>query len=240
MQDNELRNEIEKKEVLFQKLFTKYQYNIRKVPNYINFDAFKDLKLIFELYSEIFHLRGFNYNKLSNIKLEKIINPYSASEKKELISHLVKALVKNGNEEEAKSVMELLNKIEIKYYWENIKLKNNLLINSVKLLLKIISYNILVLLLFLTLYLFISTLFFCESKFECLAILDVKKVNITEINWLNNFGNLLTYIFDLDSKMEVIPLNFYGVLLLVFQKSFLILILGNYIVKEIFNKIKLK
>jgi len=240
MEDNELRNMVEMKEILFQQLFTKYQTNLRKEPNYIKFDAFKDLKLIFELYSEIFHLRGFNYSKLSNEKLVKIINPYSISERRELISHLIKSLVKNGNEEEAKNVIELLNKIEICYYWENLKKINSPIINSLKLVLKIISYNIVVLLFFVAFYLFLSTIIFCESLFDCFAILEVKKIEICEINWLNNFGNLLAYIFDLDQKMEVFPLNFFGVLLLAFQKSFLILILGNYLVKEILNKIKLQ
>lgn len=240
MENNELRNEVEKKEILFQQLFTKYQTNIRKEPKYIKYDSFKDLKLIFELYSEIFHLRGFNYSKLSNERLEKIIFPYSNSERRELISHLIKALVKNGNEEEAKNVIELLNKIEIAYYWENVRKINKPITNFFKLVLKIVSYNILVLLFFVFLYFFFSTIIFCDSIHNDLAVLEVKKIDICKINWLNNLGNLLTYIFDLDYKMEVKPLNFYGVLVLTFQKSFLILILGNYLVKEIFNKIKLQ
>lgn len=240
MEENELRNTIELKEVLFQKLFTAYQSNLRKDSNYIKFDAFKDLKLIFELYSEIFHLRGFNYSKLSNEKLIKLITPFSIPERKELISHLIKVLVKNSNEEEAKNVLQLLNKIEITYYWEKVKNNDKLVINFLKLFLKIVSHNIIVLLFFIFLYLFLSTIIFCESIFDFLAVIEVKKIKICECNWLNNFGNLLTYIFDLDEKMEVVPLNFFGVLLLVFQKSFLILILGNYLVKEIFNKIKLQ
>lgn len=55
---NELRKTIEEKEVSLQKHFSLYQKNLRKHPSYIKYDAFKDLKLIFELYAEIFHLRG--------------------------------------------------------------------------------------------------------------------------------------------------------------------------------------
>lgn len=240
MIENELKNTVEMKEVLFQQLFTSYQTNLRKEPNYIKYDAFKDLKLIFELYSEIFHLKGFNYSKLSNEKLIKIIKPFSVFEKRDLISHLIKALVKNGNEEEAKNVIELLNVIEIKYYWKSLSYRKNFFINLLKFFLKLISYNIIVLLFFVFLYFFLSTIIFCESKFDFFTLIEVKKIQISKCNWLNNFGNLLTYIFDLDKKMEVIPLNSFGVLLLVFQKSFLILILGNYLVKEIFNKIKLQ
>ncbi len=240
MEENELRKAVETKEVLFQQLFTKYQATLRKEPNYIKFEAFKDLKLIFELYSEIFHLRGFNYSKLSNQKLLKIIDPYSIPEKRELISHLVKSLVKNGNEEEAKSVMELLSKIEISYNWNNIKNRKDIVISILRLAHKIVSYNLLVLVMFIGIYLFLSTIIFCEAKSDFFAVLEVKKIVVCECNWLNNLGNLFSYIFDLDEKMEVKPLNFWGVLLLVFQKSFLLLVIGNYLIKEIFNKIKLQ
>lgn len=240
MEKNELRDIIEIKEVLFQKNFSLYQKNLRKYPNYIKYDAFKDLKLILELYSEIFHLRGYNYSKFTHEELKKLVHIYSISEKRELIGHLVKALVKNGNDEEAKYVIMLLNKIEIFYYWESIKNLKNIFSNSLKLLHKIISYNLAVLLLFIILYLLFSTLIFCNAKIDFMAVIEVEKINISHFNWLNNLGNLLTYIFDLDDKMQVKPLNFAGVFILSFQKSFLILVIGNYLVKEIFNKIKLQ
>src|SRR5690606_29749404 len=131
---NELRSAIEDKEVLFQKHFNLYQKSLRKYPTYIKYDAFKDLKLIFELYSEIFHLRGYNYSKFTHEKLTKIIKPFSNNEKRELIGHLVKSLVKNGNDEEAKYVMHLLNKLEIKCSWDSLCELKNLPANFFKLI----------------------------------------------------------------------------------------------------------
>ena len=132
MAENTLRIALEEKETLFQQQFSTYQKNLIKYPNYIKYDAFKDLKLIFDLYSEIFHLKGFEYNKLSEDNLKKLIKPFSINEKKELIGHLVKSLAKNGNEDEAQYVIKLLNKIEISFYWNSIKSFKNILKSSTK------------------------------------------------------------------------------------------------------------
>ena len=78
---NSIREAIEAKDILFQQLFTRFQSDIRKNPNYINFDAFKDLKIIFELYSETFHLKGFNYNNLNKSNIESRTQSIKLSEK---------------------------------------------------------------------------------------------------------------------------------------------------------------
>lgn len=240
MGENILRIAVEEKETLFQQQFSAYQKNLRKYPNYLKYDAFKDLKLIFELYSEIFHLKGYNYNKLSTENLKKLIEPFSINEKKELIGHLVKSLVKNGNEDEAQYVMKLLNKLEISFYWNSILNCKDVLKSFLKLLHKVVSFNLWVLIIFVAFYLLISTLIFCDAKIDFMAVIEVKKIQISNIECINNLGNLFTYIFELDDRMEVLPLNFAGVVLLTFQKSFLFLVIGNYLVKEIFNKIKLQ
>ncbi|WP_286968710.1 hypothetical protein [Flavobacterium sp. UBA4854] len=237
---NELRCTIEEKEVSLQKHFSLYQKNLRKYPFYLKYDAFKDLKLIFELYSEIFHLRGYNYSKFTDEKLIKLIKPFSDNEKKELIGHLIKSLVKNGNDDEAKNMILLLNKLEIKCYWNSICKFQNVLSNLLKLTLKALSFNIWIVLMFIAIYLIISTTIFCEASFDLMTVLEVKKIKVSDVNWINNLGNLFTYIFELDERMQVTPLNFLGVLVLVFQKSFLLLVIGNYLIKEIFNKIKLQ
>jgi|GEM_PF-5032937 len=237
---NELRKTIEEKEVSLQKHFSLYQKNLRKHPSYIKYDAFKDLKLIFELYAEIFHLRGYNYSKFTDEKLIKIIKPFSDNEKKELIGHLIKSLVKNGNDDEAKNMILLLSKLEIKCYWNSIRNFQNIFPNLFKLTLKAISYNIWIVLMFIAIYLIISTLIFCQASFDSMTVLKVTKIKISDINWINNLGNLFSYIFELDERMQVTPLNFWGVVLLAFQKSFLLLVIGNYLIKEIFNKIKLQ
>ncbi|PAM93145.1 hypothetical protein B4N84_19370 [Flavobacterium sp. IR1] len=132
---NQLRNDAEEKEVSLQKHFSLYQKNLRLYPTYIKYDAFKDLKLVFELYSEIFHLRGYNYSKFTDEKLIKIIKPFNDNEKKELIGHLIKSLVKNGNDDEAKNVILLLNRLEIKCYFNSICKFRNVFSNLLNIIL---------------------------------------------------------------------------------------------------------
>lgn len=102
LEKNDIRERTELVDAQFNSLFTQFQKNKRIKPNYIQSDGFKDLKIIFELYSETFHLKGYNYNSLSIDKIKRITIGFDCFQKRELIQYLIKTLAKKGNEDEAK------------------------------------------------------------------------------------------------------------------------------------------
>lgn len=236
---NSIREAIEAKDILFQQLFTRFQSNIRKNPKFISFDAFKDLKIIFELYSDTFHLKGFNYNDLKKSDIEKLLEGFNSFQKKELVQYLIKSLAKNGIDEKAKELFSLLSKLEIICSWTEIRQNKNIFKNSLKLLHNLTVYNNYTLLVSPLAYLLLTIIIYSKAPFEWMEVIEVKKIEICDTPFWNHFSNILLYIFDFDGKMTIMPLNLKGVCLMVFLKSFLIIIVINFFLKELFNRIKL-
>lgn len=240
MLDNTIRNDIESKDIQFQQLFTQFQSNLRKNPNYIKHDAFKDLKIIFKLYSETSHLKGFNYNHLKVSDIEKLLIEFNDFQKKELINYLIKSLAKEGLEEKAKEILTLLARLEIKCAWEELLNKKNIHINFLKLLYYLTSYNTLTLLLTPIVYVLLLSIICLDAPCHWMEIIHFNKKHITNEHFTNHFLNVLLYVFDLDYKVEVNSLNSRGVFLMIALKSFTIIVVLNFLIKEFFNRIKLK
>lgn len=237
--DNIIRQSIEKKDILFQQLFTKFQSDLKKNSNYIKFDAFRDLKIIFELYSETYHLKGYNYNDLKKEDIEKLIIKFDNFQKRELVQYLIKSLVKNGIEKKAKELFCLATKLEILCCFTEIKQNKNRFRNTILLLHNLSIYNSYTLMISPVLYILSATLIYSEAPYDWMQIIRVNKIRISENELVNDFSNVLLYIFDFEGKMNVIPLNLSGVIMLVILKSFLILIIINFFLKELFTRIKL-
>lgn len=236
---NSIRRAIEEKDVQFQQLFTSFQANLRRVPNYINFDAFRDLKIIFELYSETYHLKGFNYNSLKVSDIEKILLNFDDFKKKELVDYLIKSLVKNGIEEKAKELFSLFAELEIKCACSEIKKGKNITKNFLKLIHNLTAYNNYTLILSPLIFAFFMSLIYANAPFQFMELIHIEKTHFSNNFYLNHIANVMIYLFDMDDKMKVTPLSFMGVLLMIVMKSFLIIIVINFFLKEFFNRIKL-
>lgn len=236
---NDIREKIEIVDAQFNALFTSFQKNKRLNPNYLKSDGFKDLKILFELYSETFHLKGYNYNSLSIEKVSIIIKGFDCYQQRELVQYLIKTLVKKGNEDEAKRWFQELAKLEMKCCLTSIGKLDRVSYNFFKLLYKATSFNLYTLLLSILIYLTISYLIFLPAYFDCCQLIEIKKTTISHSEFWNSMGNILMFLFDFDNKMDVKPSNFFGVILLVLLRVFFILIIVNVLIKELLNKIKL-
>jgi len=237
--NNIIRDEIVEKDILFQQLFTNYQAEIRKNPLYINYEAFRDVKIIFDLYSQTFQLKGFNYNELNENNIKELIKPFNDFQQKELLAFLIDSLIKNGNTQHSNNFKNLLIKIEIKCCLLDIGSGKKIIRNLLLLIQKTSSYNILSLFSCIMIYISFSCIIYSQAPYPWMQLFDVKPVQITESSFLNHIGNVIFYIFDFDSKMEIVPTNFFGVFVMVFLKCFFILVIVNFIIKETLNKLRI-
>lgn len=234
-----IRNTIEQKDIQFHKLFTEFQVNIRKTPHYLSFEAFKDLKIIFDLYSETYHLKGFNYNYLKVSDINKLISKFDPYQKKELIEYLIKSLAKNGMDQKAKELFSLLSKLELICAIDGLKKGCKIPSNIFRILHHSVAYNKFTLLISSIFFLIFSSIIYLDAPCKWMEIMHIEKKSICHNFYFNHFANVLFYIFDFDEKMSVMPLNFFGVLMIILLKSFLILIVINFFLKEFFNRLKL-
>jgi hypothetical protein len=236
--ENPIREEIERNNTLFNRLFTKYQTNLRKDPNYIKFEAFKDMKIIFELYSKIYSFRSYSYNEVSIETFSKLTSCFDCYRNKELFEYLALRLIKEGNDDKLDEIKIHIQKLEIICLWNTIKSKKSIFTNVPKFLLKLSAYNLYSLLITCLFYVFVASLIYSPAPFKWMEIISLKFNLYIKNDFFNRFLNTLAHIFNLDNKMNIIALNWRGILLLIIGKSFFILVILNYIVKKILDKIK--
>ena len=236
--DNPIREEIEEKNTLFNRLFTKYQSSLRKDPNYIKFEAFKDMKIIFELYAKIYSFRSYSYNEVSIEIFSKLTSSFDCHRKKELYEYLAIKLIQEGNDEKIDEIQKYIRGLEISCLWDDIKNGKSITCNLLNLLLKLSAYNLWTLLLTCVIYVLLASVIYSPAPYPWMQALELKLTTFNGNNFFNRILNTLAHIFNLDNKMKVTPTNWRGVILLVVGKSFFILVIINYVVKKIMNKIK--
>lgn len=236
--DNPIREEIEEKNMLFNRLFTKYQSSLRKDPNYIKFEAFKDMKIIFELYAKIYSFRSYSYNEVSIETFSKLTSSFDCHRNKELYEYLAIKLIQEGNDEKIDEIQKHIRGLEISCLCDNIKNRKSITYNLLNLLLKLSAYNLWTLLLTCVMYVLLASVIYSPAPYPWMQALELKFTTFNGNNFFNSILNTLAHIFNLDNKMKVTPTNWRGVILLVVGKSFFILVIINYVVKKIMNKIK--
>ncbi|GAA3557673.1 hypothetical protein [Snuella lapsa] len=234
-----IKADIKDKYLQFNKLFNSYQRNLRTNQSYIKYEAFRDMKFIFELYSQIYQFRGYDYYDIPLSKFQALTSEFDCRREKELYEYLVRSLIREGNETKSKEFTVYVNKLEIKCLWLEIITFKCFFVNLIKLFLKVSSYNILALILTGITYISILSLIFSAAPFSWMSVLDVEYIKITTNTWLNQFFNVLSFVFDLDAKPTIKAKNILGVLLLTIEKSIFFVVIINFILKEIMNKIKL-
>lgn len=236
--ENPIRDEIERKNTLFNRLFSKFQTNLRKDPNYIKFEAFKDMKIIFDLYSKIYSFRSYSYNEVSIKTFSKLTANFDCHRKKELYEYLAIKLIQEGNSEKIDEIQEYIRNLEISCLWDDIKKGKSIICSLLSIILKISAYNLWTLLLTCIIYVLLASVIYSPAPYAWMQVLELKLESYSDNNFFNRILNTLAHIFNLDNKMKITPTNWKGVFLLVVGKAFFILVIINYVVKKIMNKIK--
>jgi hypothetical protein len=225
--------------VTFNKLFSEFQKKCRTVENYEDFEAFKDMKIILGNYVELYDKRAYRYYDLTVDKIKKMLSFFDSYKQKDLLSYFIKKLVLSGNTEKAKEIIKYLNAVEIKCSYNDLLIGKNKRKSFINIIHKGSAYNLWTLTFSIILILLTSMLILSPAPFEFMEILEIQKKSIVGSTFLNNLSNLLLYLFGIDYKMEIKPINGFGVLLVIALKLLFILIIANYLIKELLDKLKI-
>ncbi|WP_430408477.1 hypothetical protein [Kordia sp.] len=225
--------------IKFNKLFSEFQKKSRTVDNYNDYEAFKDMKIILGDYVEIYDKRAYKYYDLTVSKVKKMLSSFDVYMTRDLLSFFIKKLVLNGNTDKAKEMIKYLNEVEIKCSWSDLIKGKNKRKNILKLIHRCSAYNLWTLIISITIIILFSILIFSPAHFECMELLEIQKKQIVSSTFFNDLFNLMLYIFDTDYKMGIKPLNGLGVLLIISLKSLFIVIIFNYLVRELMDKLKI-
>ncbi|MCF1420838.1 hypothetical protein [Mangrovimonas futianensis] len=231
------QEEIRKTFVEFQFLFSRFQRNLKEDTKYIDYQAYKDIKLIFYLYAKIYHYKGYKSYNIKLPRLKLLTSQFNCYQNLELYNYLRKRLIHEGNKEKADELSGYINFLKLQCSWKTL-IKKFSIYNLFQFIHRLCSYNILSLFSSLVIYVLFLTLLSATAKIEIFEVLIVHKIQISPNTLLNNVLNTLTYIFDFDEKMEIKPMNALGVLILVFNKIILAILIINFLVKEILDRVK--
>lgn len=222
----------------FNSSFSDFQRKEREDSRYFEFEAYRDLKICLSLYAEVYDLLGYHHLEITPRKLSKMIIKFTCFEKRDLVIFFIKKLTGHGNLHIEDKFSNLLINQEIVCSWQMIKEWNSPISNFCLLIFKLSSYNIYTLILSLIFLSFLFSLVFLPAPFDWMEALDIRRSNISENPVFNHISNTLLYFFDIGDNMKVQPRNFWGVLILISLKILSVLVIGNYLFKEIVRKIK--
>ena len=231
---NEEYKKIEKAESNYQKLnfinnviIYRTEFGPSTIP-----ELYADVRKYIEYYFDsIYELKG-DYYEFQEDKFNSIINLLPLQERLRLFEYANRLTKKGAFDNYNDWINEELNKVKLKNYLENFEFKNIISIVGC-----LSSYNLLsISLTFVLLFIIVFTIFLpaYSSNF---IIFETKHFNYNKDFYLNHFINLATYIFQTDDEFKVIPINFSGIIILVFIKVISIGLLSNYLLKEFSRRI---
>lgn len=197
--------------------------------------TYSDIKEYFSLYIKYLDKEKFNYDRVNLPKLFELIENLPPEQRIELLRYLKDSLKKSEISFSDKDLIREIRINEIKYLSKNISPKN-----IFPLILKCTSFNLVTLLIGLFLFIVIECIILLPSPFENIGLFKIEYDTISQVFVINHFLNIIGGAIELTDNFKITPLNEFGFVLLFVGKLFFIVIVLNYIIKEIKNKVDLK
>jgi hypothetical protein len=176
---------------------------------------------------------NFGYFNLNPEKVKKIMSSLTTEEKLSLQRNFMKDLKENGFEENLGWLTSEIKRNEIRYYIQNVSLKN-----ICKLIATLSSFNVFTLAISIAIIFVVYSVILLPAPHASFAAFDVSFKKFSENNFLNHIANSFLLITSLDDDVKMQPTNLKGIAGLILIKAAIILFLLNFLLEEIKSKIK--
>lgn len=203
------------------------------------YEIYSDLKKAIKYYFNVIEEKQFGYDVFRFDLILKRIKYTPLSQQIELLSYLKRLLIINEYHEILNACDKEINKAKLSFLKESFSIKKTKTYkNIIKIILLWSSLSIYNLLISLFVFFAISYLFFLPAPFGFMEVIKIHYEQYSNIFILNHAMNILSMFFNLDEKMKVIGTNFVGLSVVIFGKICFVVLIINYIVKEILNQLK--
>ena len=192
-----------------------------------------DLKEFIRYYIMAADMKESGYDLIDVNMVDTKLNKLNVSEKSTLLKQFKRELSKHEYIEKAEECDLFIDRNRMKYYLEN---KSSLNILKYFGLLSASSFPNLILTILILIV--VTNIVFLPAPFRFMETIKVDTLDLSDISLMNHLANTLSILFDLDNKMEVVPINLLGVLLLGFLKLLFVTIIINYFWKRVIKHIK--
>lgn len=197
-------------------------------------NVYQDFKIFITHYIQIINLERFGYDEFNFDHIKKKIDYLPLSERIKIISFLKKNLKHEGFIVESDLVEKYHRKTNLQSLLKNASIKS-----IWKIFFHASSYNLFSLLLTLLGLILISSIALLKSPFNWMAIFEVKVDHYSNFGIVNNALNILSYISGFEGQFVAKPINSGGVIVLIVTKLLYLIIIVNFIIKEIQKKLNI-
>ena len=195
-------------------------------------DIYVDVKNFFELYIITLSERSLDYDVVLQKKIEDKLVLLSNKERISALSFLLRLMKLYHLEDETRWCQQLLNSQRIVLYVTEFKVKNLFL-----LCLSISSYSLTTLTISALFILTMYGIILLPSSSPSYTLFFVKYDLYNNNFYINHMLNIVASLLDLQDDFKVKPSGAYALILLIFFKITITVILLNYLIKEIINRV---
>ena len=199
-------------------------------------DIYLDIKHFIRNYVYALDEQNYNYDRIDSLKIMAVVNALVIEQKIAILDFLRKIFIRHQCEDNwdlfaSDYYQTKLLIIKVDWYWLNP-------VSLLKLLHYKMSYSRLGLFMVLGIFVLLDLVLLYPNPWG--IWMDMFKVDYRHLSdsfLLNHVMNVLLGLFEFDIDFKVLPLNFLAMLLLIFAKSFKILLVIGYIVDKIIKRI---
>ena len=198
-----------------------------------NFEIYSDLKRAIKLYFTVIENKRFGYDTFKFDKIVEKIKYTPIAHQIELLYYLKRLLIFNEYEELIIVCDKEINRTKISSLLEELSvIKFRSYQNLFRILFLWSSLSISNLLISMFIFFVLTYIVFLPAPFRFMEVMEISYENYSK-NFLVNHGmNILSMLFKLDLKMQIVKANSIGLLVIIVGKVFYIILIINYIVKE--------
>lgn len=212
-------------------------YNIIKLNNKLNQqdNNYRNTKLFIDKYVNSLKSADYGYDNFNYNKINQLIDLLTPEEQESILQYIISVTAREFPEHDRNWFVTRKHNAEIRKI-----IHSNLYVLYPKIILLYFGQSIQRLLLgFLGLFI-ITSLILLPAPIEVLAILNITFENFNDTNFLNHILNVFSLFAGLDNNLQIKPVNWLGLFLIIFGKLFFITFISNFIYFKISDKITQK
>lgn len=197
-----------------------------------NISIYRDLKLMTKHYLHSLENRDYNYDQINLDFVKKNLIHLKDQQRLHYLEYLLELFNKHDIKKDYNYYEKQLFNVKLKLCFDSFELKKIFTIIHV-----IINYNVWTLLgVILFLITTLSCLFLPSASWS-IQLFHVTTENISNGNFINTISNVVLWLIGFNEDFKVVPVNFFGVLVLLFYKVIFIGLLIDIGFEQIKKKI---
>jgi hypothetical protein len=211
-------------------------------PELKNFkrSIYQDIKFYLISYVKSAENKKFGYDELRLELAFELIKSFSPKERISLAKYFQKILKQHYLEDELKKCSLFVNQCEFHHSKVQLKERKEIFSNILILLSSGITYNNITIGLILLIIPIAKILILLPAPFKSWIFYKVEYDNISSVFFINHILNCIGDFFGITKNFKIQYLNWFSFLTAIFGKVFLILVIINFLIKELIRRLSIK